>query len=238
MYIRLLWELEQKNKLTQQKEARVKEIQEELKMVDEIKSLEDQIAETKSLLESFLKRKREIENEKESNDVQLKSIIEGLDNNKFKSAKELKVAKKNQENLLAKGEEIEHNWQFVLGEIKEKDERISMLNTKIEEYLKTINRIQHEYDELEKEIVRESGKFKKEFEEKTKDISFNILHRYLEILEQFPHGAIATVEHGHCSYCGAQAPLEVLEHLKEHLSEEIVQCEVCGKILYSPKDSK
>jgi predicted nucleic acid-binding Zn-ribbon protein len=238
MYIRLFWELEQKHKLTQQKEVRVKEIQEELKIEEQIKMFEDQIAETKSLLESFLKRKKELENEKETDDSQLATINEGLENNKFKNAKEVKVAKKNQETLVVKGEEIERNLKFVLDEIVEKNNRIQITSSKIDEYKDKISKIQEEYKQLEKEISVENEDYDKEFSEKTKEIPFRILHRYLEIREQFPHGAMAAVEHGHCSYCGAMVPLEVLESLKDESKEEIIQCEVCGKILFLPKNSK
>jgi len=235
MYIKLLWELEQMHQLTQQKEVRVKEIQEELKIEEQIKTFEDQIAETNSLLESFLKRKRELENEKESNEVQLVAINEGLDNNKFKSAKELKIAKKNQEILTTKSDEIDRNLKFVLGEIEEKSTLVKAVSAKIAEYKGNIAKIQGEYKKLEHEIVLENKQYEKEFAEKTKGIPFSILHRYLEIQQQFPHGAMASVEHGHCSYCGAMVPLEVLEKLKDETKEEIVQCEVCGKILYFPK---
>lgn len=235
MYIKLLWELEQMHQSTQQKEVRVKEIQEELKIEEQIKTFEDKIAETNSKLESFLKRKRELENEKDLNETQLSAINEGLDSNKFKNAKELKVAKKNQEILTSKSEEIDKNLKSVLGEIEENNAIVKEVSAKIAEYKGNIAKIQEEYRKLEHEIALENEQYKKELAEKTKGIPFNILHRYLEIQQQFPHGAIASVEHGHCSYCGAMVPLEVLEKLKDETREEIVQCEVCGKILYLPK---
>ncbi|MGC8721103.1 MAG: zinc ribbon domain-containing protein [Caldisericaceae bacterium] len=238
MYIKLLWELEQMHQLTQQKEVRVKEIQEELKIEEEIKGLENQIAESNSLVESFLKRKRELESEKEAIQSQLVAINEGLENNKFKNAKELKIAKKNQETLVVKSEEINRNLNFVIAEIEEKKAFQKSVSDKIDNYKEKIASVQQEYEKLEREIAFENEKYEKEFAAQSQSIPFSILHRYLEIQQQFPHGAIATVEHGHCSYCGAMVPLEVLEKLKNESKEEVIQCEVCGKILYLPSKDK
>jgi predicted nucleic acid-binding Zn-ribbon protein len=238
MYIKLLWELEQKERLTQRKEQRVKEIEEELKIEDEIKLVKDEIAELTSSSESFIKRKKEIEAEIEDHETSLKAIIDSIENGKSKTAKDLKRLRKEQDNLTNKIDDLKRNLGFVLQNIEEKKERINNLNSKITESEKQIEKVRAEYKKLEREIQEESSKYIKEFEEKTNIIPFDILYRYNETKKDFPHGAIALVELGCCSNCGAEIPLEIIEDFRDGHSDNIIRCEVCGKILFYPENLK
>ena len=58
MYIKLLWKLEQKEKSTQRKERRIKEIKEAL---TEIKKIEEREKETQRLREKFREEKEKLE---------------------------------------------------------------------------------------------------------------------------------------------------------------------------------
>ncbi len=237
-YIELLWELEQKAKVTHKKEKRIKEIEEELKIEEEIKNTQDEIESLKSQEESFLKRKKELENELFEAENHLKTLNQEIDENKFKSSKELKLAKKNQENLELRVEEINRNLGFVNSEIETRKKSIAELQKKINKSKENIDKINEEYRKLEREIKNENEKLKSEFQKKTKEIPFLILHKYHKIREDFPLGAISFVEKGYCGNCGAKVPSEVLEELKNSSGEEIIQCEVCGKILYHSEDLK
>jgi len=238
MYIKLLWKLEQKEKSTQRKERRIKEIKEELKIEDEIKSVKIEIEELTSSLEGFFKRKKEIETEIKEDEVSLRTILDSLGSGKSKTSKDIKRLKKEQDNLANKVEDLNRNLSFVEQSIKERQQKISSLKDKIAQSEDKIKNVRKEYNKLEQEVQEETAKYIKEFEEKTKIIPFEILHRYNEIKKDFPHGAIALVNQGHCLNCGAEIPLEVIEDFKDGQSDKIVQCEVCGKILYYPDNYK
>lgn len=231
-YIRLFWELEQKAKITYKKEKRVKEIQEELKIQENVRSREEEIDNLNSQINTYLKRRKELENEIFEEENRLKVITSEIDANKFKTAKEVKLAEKNRKDIQERLDNLEKNLKSVDNEIEERKRAVNKLKKENEEANLKISKITDEYKKLEAEIAQEKEKFEKEFNEKTKDVPYPILHRYLEVKEDFPFGAITAVEKDFCGNCGAKIPSKIFEELVESSGEEVIQCEICGKILY------
>jgi predicted nucleic acid-binding Zn-ribbon protein len=238
MYIKLLYEFEQKEKLLRKKELRIKEIDKELQINDTIKKYKDDIAGLELAVKGFEQRKLEIEKDMDENESQLKSVTVLLDSNKLKTSKEIKAAKKTKENLLTKEDELKKSLEFIEDEIKAKKEDIEKVKEKIREAEESLKRFKEEQEELQKEIKEESAYLRKEFEKLAKSMPEEILRKYEEIKENFPFGAITTVDDGTCSNCGALIPLEMLEELKTGKGDHIILCEVCGKILYYPEELK
>lgn len=235
MYIKALWEFEQKEKKVRSKESRIKEIGRELQIKNKIEEAKREIEEIQSTKEGFLQRKKELEIENDENKDQLLHISSLIKSNKLKTSKELKTAKKTEESLKLKQEELKKNLEFVTSEIKEKDNLIEELNKKISEMEKTIAEIKEKRQKLKKELKLEVEALKKDFDKLKQTVPEPIIRKYETIKESYPEGAIATVDHGFCGNCGVQLPLEVLEELEKGKGDRIIQCEVCGKILYFPE---
>ncbi len=235
MYIKLLYEFEQKEKVLREKESRIKEIDKDLQIKHEIAEYENEIEGLKSAMEGFKKRKLEIERDIEENNEQLKGVEALLEGNKLKTSKEIKAAKKTRDNFIAKGDELKKTLEFTEAAIKEKVDQIKEIKDKISELKKQLEEIEKERKELTEEIEKEAKVLRKEFEKLVSLIPEEVIKKYEEIKQNFPYGAIATVDENACSNCGAVLPLEVLEELKEGKGEKIIRCEVCGKILYFPK---
>lgn len=232
MYIKLLWDLEQEEISTQKKRQRIKEIEEELKIESEIKLLKDQLGDVRKELEVFLRHKKSIESDIEDSNKSLINIMEMLESKKPRTIKDTKRLKKEQDALAAKIESLKLSLEAREKEIRDHEEKEQLLSKKIEEDEETLKVISKEYKELEKEVKEESKQFQKEFKEKVKGIPFAVISKYMEVKEDFPHGAIAQVEQGYCGNCGSKIPLEVIEAFKKGTEEQIVRCEVCGKILF------
>ena len=237
MYIKLLYEFEQKERNLRVKEARIKEIDQELQIKNEIDEIQNQIAGLNSAIEGFISRKNELERDIEENNDQLKGITELLEGNKLKTSKEIKAAKKTKENLETKSEELKKNLEFTETAIGEKKSQIEDLEKQIADLEKGLKDIRKERKNLESQIKNETAELKKEFNKIAKEIPGDILTKYEEIKESFPYGAISSIEDDACSNCGAVLPLEVLEELKESKGEKLIRCEVCGKILYFPDET-
>jgi len=238
MYIKLLYEFEQKEEVLRKKELRIKEIEKELQINDAVKKYNDEIAGLELALNGFNQRKQEIERDLEENESQLKNVTALLESNKLKTSKEIKAAKKTKENLLTKRDELKKSLEFIEEEIKNKKESIGKLESEIEEAKKSLEKFREEQESLQKEIKEEAAALRKEFEKLAKSIPEEILRKYEEIKENFPFGTITTVDGDTCSNCGALIPLERLEELKTGKGDHIILCEVCGKILYYPKELK
>ncbi len=238
MYIKLLYEFEQKERNLRDKEARIKEIDQELQIKNEIVGYKNQIEGLNSAVDGFVQRKREIKKDVEENNEQLKGITVLLGGNKLKTSKEIKAAKKTKENLELKAEELKNNIEFTETTIEEKKLQIDSIGKRIEDSENKLKQIRKERKLLEKEIKEVTAKLQKEFKDITGKIPQDILTKYETIKSSFPYGAIAPVMQDACSNCGAMLPLEVLEALKESKGEKLIRCEVCGKILYFPAESK
>ncbi|BAL81292.1 zinc ribbon domain-containing protein [Caldisericum exile] len=231
-YLEKLYEIETKLTLTREKEKRVKEIEEELKIEDQIKTLSGEIDEITLSKSGFVKRKNEIEREIEETERELRSIQNAIDSNQFKTQKELKAAKKSEENLTSRLEELKKSLSFVESEISDKDKKIKEISDNIIKLKNRYESIQEEYKKLEKEIKEEKGTLDKEFENVLSTLPLEFTREYLSIREDFPDGAITEVDHGHCGNCGVKLPIEFVEFLKETKGNKILRCEICGKILY------
>jgi predicted nucleic acid-binding Zn-ribbon protein len=231
-YLEKLYEIETKLSLTKAKEKRVKEIEEELNIEERVKELSGEIDEINLSKSGFVKRKNEIEREIEETERELKSIQSAIESNQFKTQKELKAAKKTEENLTAKLEELKKSLSFVETEIKEKDDKINEINNKIKELNSRYENVKDEYERLEREIKEEKGTIEKEFESVLSSLPSDFVREYLSVREDFPDGAITEVDHGHCGNCGVKLSLEAVELLKETKGDAIIRCEICGKILY------
>jgi len=238
MYIKQLYEFEQKEEVLRKKELRIKEIERELQINDAVKKYNDEIAGLELALKGFNQRKQEIERDLEENESQIKNVTALLESNKLKTSKEVKAAKKTKENLLTKEDELKKSLEFIEEEIKNKKESIKALESQIEEAKSSLEKFRKEQESLQKEIKAESAALRKEFEKLAKSIPEEIIRKYEEIKENFPFGAITTVEDNACSNCGALIPLETLEELKTGKGDHIILCEVCGKILYYPEELK
>ncbi len=234
-YVSLFWELEQKSKITHKKEKRVKEIHEELKVQESVKQREEEVANLNSQLTAYLKRKSEIENEIFEDESRLKILLSEIEGNKFGTAREVKLAEKNRKDIQERLEGLNKTLKSVDEEIEERRKAIEKLENENSEAKKRIEKITKEYKKLESEISEEKSKIEKEFAEKTKVIPINILQKYLEIREYFQSGAIALVDHGFCGNCGVKIPSQILEELVESKGNVIIQCEICGKVLYVPE---
>ncbi len=235
MYIKLLYDFEQKEKILREKESRIKEIDKDLQIKHDIAEYQNEIEGLESAAEGFRKRKLEIERDIEENNDQLKGVEALLEGNKLKTSKEIKAAKKTRDNFIAKGDELKKTLEFTDAAIKEKEEQIKEIKNKIASLKKELKEIDEERKRLTEEIDKEAKVLRKEFEKLISVIPEDVIRKYEEIKENFPYGAIATVDEDACSNCGAILPLEVLEELKEGKGEKIIRCEVCGKILYFPK---
>ncbi len=235
MYIKLLYDFEQKEKILREKESRIKEIDKDLQIKHEITEYQNEIEGLESAMDGFKKRKLEIERDIEENNEQLKGVEALLNGNKLKTSKEIKAAKKTRDNFVAKSDELKKTLEFTEAAIKEKEDQIKEIKEKIADLEKELEEIEKERKLLSKEIEDEAKVLRKEFEKLISVIPEDVIRKYEEIKENFPYGAIATVEENACSNCGAVLPLEVLEELKEGKGEKILRCEVCGKILYFPK---
>ena len=238
MYIKLLYEFEQKEEVLRRKELRIREIEKELQINNAVKKYSDEIAGFELALKGFNQRKQEIELNLEENESQLKNVVALLESNKLKTSKEVKAAKKTKENLLTKEDELKKSLEFIEEEIKAKKSSIEKLESEIEEAKKSLDKFKKEQESLQEEIKKESVVLRKEFEKLAKSIPEEILRKYEEIKENFPFGAITTVENNTCSNCGALIPLERVEELKTGKGDHIILCEVCGKILYYPEELK
>jgi len=238
MYIKMLWEFEQKEKETKSKKHRIKEIERELQIKNEMEKLKEGIEELESAKEGFIKRKKELEIENDENEAQLNHISGLIKGNKLKTSKELKTAKKTEESLTVKRDELKKNLEFTIAEIKEKNKRVKDLSKKIAEMKKIITKIRKERKKLEKELKSEIETLNKEFKKLKKIIPQVIIRKYETIKENYPEGAITTTDHGSCKNCGVQLPLETMEELQKSEGDKIIQCEVCGKILYFPEELK
>ncbi len=238
MYIKALWEFEQKEKKTRNKESRIKEIGKELQIKNEIEEIKREIEEIKSAKEGFIKRKKELELENDENKAQLTHISSLIKGSRLKTSKELKTAKKTKESLILKQDELKKNLKFAEDEIKEKSNLIEELNKKISEMKKTVVEIKKKRQKLERELKSEVEALRKDFDKLRRTIPETIIRKYEAIKESYPEGAITTIDHGFCSNCGVQLPLEVLEELEKGKGDRIIQCEVCGKILYFPEELK
>ncbi|MGC9100289.1 MAG: zinc ribbon domain-containing protein [Caldisericum sp.] len=231
-YLEKLYEVETKLTITHEKEKRVKEIEEELKIEDQIKNLSSEIDEINLSKSGFIKRKNEIEREIEETERELKSVQTAIESNQFKTQKELKAAKKTEENLVAKLDELKKSLSFVNSEIADKEKKIKEISDNIVKLKDRYNNIQEEYNKLEKEIKEEREALDKEFDSVLSTLPLEFAREYLSIREDFPDGAISQVDHGHCGNCGVKLPLEFIEFLKETKGDKILRCEICGKILY------
>jgi len=231
-YLGKLYELENKLAITKNKEKRVKEIEEELKIEENIKKFSSEIDEIELSKVGFIKRKDELEREIDELERQLSNVRGALEENKFKTQKELKVAKKTEENLLAKLEELKKNFQFVVSQIKEKEMQVKDIEGRISQLKSRFEAVKKEYELLENEIKEEKPSLEREFEALYATLPQDFVREYKAIREDFPFGAIATVEQGYCGNCGVKLPLEFIEHLRETKGNAILRCEICGKILY------
>ncbi len=238
MYIKALWEFEQKEKKIRSKESQIKEIGTELQIKKKIEEAKKEIEEIQSVKEGFLQRKKELEIENDENEAQLSHVSSLIKGNKLKTSKELKAAKKTEESLMLKREELKKNLDFAIAEIREKDSLIAKLNKEINEMEKTIVEIKKKRQKLKRELNSEVEALKEDFDKLKRTVPENIIRKYETIKESYPEGAIAIVDHGFCSNCGVQLPLETLEELKKGKGDKIIQCEVCGKILYFPEIAK
>jgi predicted nucleic acid-binding Zn-ribbon protein len=238
MYIKMLWDFEQKEKKVKNKEHRIEEIGTEVQIFNEINRIEDEIKEIKSAKDGFLKRKKEIEIELEENESQLEHVASLIKENKLKTSKELKTAKKTEESLTTKQNELKKNLEFMTNEIREKDEFIEEYSKKIEKMNETIAEIKKERKKLEKELKSETKILNEEFAKLKEVIPQIIVQGYEMIKENYPEETITTTDHGFCKNCGVQLPLEIAEELKKGEGAKIIQCEVCGKILYYPEELK
>lgn len=238
MYIKMLWDFEQKEKKVKNKEHRIEEIGTEVQILNEISKLEEEIKAIKSAKDGFLKRKNEIEIEVEENESQLEHVSSLIKGNKLKTSKELKTAKKTEESLIAKQNELKKNLEFMTTEISEKDELVEELGRKIEKMKETIVQMKKERKKLEKELKSEVKILNEEFAKLKKVIPQIIIQKYEMIKENYPEETITTTDHGFCKNCGVQLPLEIAEELKNGEGDKIIQCEVCGKILYYPEELK
>ncbi len=235
-FISKVYEVEKKLSQTLKKEKRVKEIEEELKIEEQISNYETEKEELDLSKKGLVSRKNEIEREIEDAEKELQSIKNAIDSSTFKTQKELKIAKKTEENLLAKMEEYEKNLNFVLNELKERDTKIEELDKAIDNLKKKSEKIREEYEKLEEELKEERVLLNKEFDEVISSLPHDFVTRYLEIRKSFPGGAIEKVDHGFCGNCGVKLPLETIALLQETKGNEIIQCEICGKILYIDED--
>lgn len=234
----MLWDFEQKEKKVKNKEHRIEEIGTEVQIFNEINRIEDEIKEIKSAKDGFLKRKKEIEIELEENESQLEHVASLIKENKLKTSKELKTAKKTEESLTTKQNELKKNLEFMTNEIREKDEFIEEYSKKIEKMNETIAEIKKERKKLEKELKSETKILNEEFAKLKEVIPQIIVQGYEMIKENYPEETITTTDHGFCKNCGVQLPLEIAEELKKGEGAKIIQCEVCGKILYYPEELK
>jgi len=238
MYIKMLWDFEQKEKKVKNKEHRIKEIGTEVQISNEISKIEEEIKEIKSAKNGFLKRKKELEIEAEENKSQLEHISSLIEGNKLKTSKELKTAKKTEESLIVKQNELKKNLEFMTTEISEKDELTEELDKKVEKMKETIVQMKKERKRLEKELKSEVKILDKEFAKLKEVIPQTIIQKYEMIKENYPEETITTTDRGFCKNCGVQLPLKIAEELKKGGGDKIIQCEVCGKILYYPEELK
>jgi len=237
-YLGKLYEVEKKLSQIASKEKRVKEIKEELHIKETIEEYETRIEEINKSKDGYIHRKEGLEREIDEFERELKTIREAIEGNKFKTQKELKAAKKTEENLVSKIEELKRNLAFDLDEIKQKESEIEKLKNEIETLQTRYESIKKEYETLDKELKEEKALIDKEFEDVLSTLPYEFVQKYLSIRSDFPYGAIEEVDHGHCGNCGVRLPLETLELLQETKGNEIIRCEVCGKILYIPEEVK
>ncbi|MEA3313743.1 MAG: hypothetical protein U9Q18_05140 [Caldisericota bacterium] len=238
MYVKMLWNFEQKEKKTKNKERRIKEIETEVQILNEINNIEEKIKEIKSAKNGFLKRKKELKIEAEENKSQLEHISLLIKGNKLKTSKELKTAKKTEESLVVKQNELKKNLEFMTAEISEKDGLTEELGNKVKKMKETIAQMKKERKKLEKELKSEVKILDKEFAKLKEVIPQTIIQKYKMIKENYPEETITTTDHGFCKNCGVQLPLEISEELRKGKGDKIIQCEVCGKILYYPEELK
>ncbi|MEF3244926.1 MAG: hypothetical protein K6343_02950 [Caldisericaceae bacterium] len=235
-FIGKVYEIEKKLSQTLKKEKRVKEIEEELKIEEQINNYETEKEELILSKKGLVSRRNETEREIEDAEKELQSIKNAVDSNTFKTQKEIKIAKKTEENLVSKLEEYRKNLNFVLNEIKERDTKIEDLDKAIDNLKRKSEKIKKEYEKLDEELKEERALLNQEFDKVISSLPHDFVTRYLDIRKSFPGGAIEKVDHGFCGNCGVKLPLETIASLHETKGNEIIQCEICGKILYIEED--
>ncbi len=120
-------------------------------------------------------------------------------------------------------------------------DQIDQIKQRVEEQKQGITQLEKDYkekkDKVEKEIKEIEAKIdvltgkRKVFE---KDISPNVLSKYEYILNNKQGLAIVPLRNGSCGGCFLNLPPEVTNKVKQY--SELIQCEMCARILYLDDD--
>jgi uncharacterized protein len=120
--------------------------------------------------------------------------------------------------LLTKIEQIEKTIEMYSGKINEEEERINGLEKEVEEEI-----------ELQSDDMTEKQTKRNEY---ASQIDEKILKHYEKLLGLPDSRAIAELDGRSCTGCYSEVTLEDIENIKSQ--KRIVNCNVCGRILYIP----
>jgi uncharacterized protein len=223
--------------ILQDRDQRIRQIQSEIKTSPlQRKNLEAQLAATAASLESLKHRAKQLEVDRKKLELDVgtrQSSISRLKTQQYET-------RKNDE-FQAMGHEIErYEKEIVQLEDQELElmEQADKLRAEVSAQEKiaaaardSVNRQLGDLDEKGKTLRRQLEELRVERENLAGDIDEEVMERYQRLFASKGDAAVVAVEHGVCTGCHMKVTTQTAVWAKS--GNEIVNCEQCGRILYS-----
>jgi len=152
----------------------------------------------------------------------------------LKTNQEYKAKLKEIESLKADVSVIEEDVIKILDELEEKSKELKEVQEKLQE---EENRIKKEISKIEDKIKNLEDKIKN-LEDKrnilASQVDKNVLKRYEYLLQHRGGLAIVPLRNGSCGGCFMNLPPEITNKVKQY--KDLVQCEMCARLLYLEED--
>lgn len=227
--IKQLYELQQIELEIEQKQGRLAQIQIELSDREAVAQAEAKLDQEKKYLSDLNQEQKSIEWQVEDFATKAKAIKEKLYGGQVKIPKELVGLQKDLESLVAKQRQLEDKVLDIMGQSEEAVARLAICeketSKEVQLWQESQNQLKKEQEELEISISALEGR--RDYLHKQIDADY--LSLYSRLRSDKAGLAVARVEQGICLGCRISLPLSVVQRAR--LSEEIVHCPSCNRIL-------